>query len=104
MSREVRAIGAGGHTGAPGDPTSGATITLGLLLALALQNAVPPFATDMYTPAFPEVTRDLGTTATLIGLTLTTFFIGMGLGQVVGGALSDQLGRRRPLVAGAGWQ
>ncbi len=101
MSREVRAIGAGGQTDAPGDPTSGVTITLGLLLALAVQNAVPPFATDMYTPAFPEVTRELGTTATLIGLTLTTFFIGMGLGQVVGGALSDQLGRRRPLVAGA---
>ena len=77
-----------------------ATITVSLLATLAVQNAVPPFSTDMYTPSFPHVTADLDTTSTLVGLTLTSFFLGMGLGQVVGGARSDQLGRRRPLVAG----
>lgn len=75
-------------------------ITVGLVVALAVQNAVPPFATDMYSPAFPQVAQDLATSATAVGLTLTAFFVGMGLGQVVGGAVSDQRGRRRPLIVG----
>jgi len=71
-----------------------------LLLTLALQSAVPPFATDMYTPAFPQVTADLATSASLVGLTLTTFFLGMALGQLLGGPLSDQRGRRMPMIVG----
>ena len=71
-----------------------------LVLTLALQSAVPPFATDMYTPAFPRVTADLATSASLLGLTLTTFFLGMGLGQLLGGPLSDQRGRRMPIILG----
>ncbi|RJF44840.1 Bcr/CflA family efflux MFS transporter [Actinomyces sp. 2119] len=77
-----------------------AAASTGLLLALAVQNAVPPFATDMYSPAFPEVTADLHTSATSVGLTLTAFFVGMALGQLVGGPVSDQRGRRLPMVAG----
>ncbi|WP_165216641.1 multidrug effflux MFS transporter [Schaalia sp. ZJ1691] len=79
---------------------TGSTISVSLLVTLALQSAIPPFATDMYTPAFPEMTENLATTSALIGLTLTTFFLGFGSGQVIGGALSDQLGRRRPMIAG----
>jgi len=75
-------------------------VTTALILTLALQSAVPPFATDMYTPAFPRVTADLATSASLVGLTLTTFFLGMALGQLVGGPLSDQRGRRRPMIVG----
>lgn len=79
---------------------TGGAVTGTLLATLALQNAVPPFATDMYTPAFPQVTVDLATTPAMIGLTLTAFFVGFGSGQIIGGALSDQLGRRRPMIAG----
>jgi DHA1 family bicyclomycin/chloramphenicol resistance-like MFS transporter len=75
-------------------------VTTGLLVTLALQSAVGPFATDMYSPSFPQVAEGLGVSASLVGLTLTSFFIGMGLGQVVGGAISDQTGRRRPLLVG----
>ena len=77
-----------------------APITVGLIIALAIQNAVPPFATDMYSPAFPQVAADLGTSATAVGLTLTAFFIGMGTGQLVGGTASDRYGRRRPIITG----
>jgi DHA1 family bicyclomycin/chloramphenicol resistance-like MFS transporter len=43
-------------------PVAGApTVTMLLIITLALQSAVPPFATDMYTPAFPRVTADLAT-------------------------------------------
>jgi DHA1 family bicyclomycin/chloramphenicol resistance-like MFS transporter len=75
-------------------------VSTSLILTLALQSAVPPFATDMYTPAFPRVTADLATSASLVGLTLTTFFLGMALGQLLGGPLSDQRGRRLPIIAG----
>ena len=78
----------------------GAAVATSLVLTLALQSAVPPFATDMYTPAFPRVTADLATSASLVGLTLTTFFLGMALKQLLGGPLSDQRGRRLPLIMG----
>ena len=77
-----------------------ATVTTALILTLPLQSAVPPFATDMYTPAFPRVTADLATSASLVGLTLTTFFLGMALGQLLGGPLSDHRGRRMPMIVG----
>ncbi|MBK8447326.1 MAG: multidrug effflux MFS transporter [Micropruina sp.] len=86
-------------SGATGSKAASA-VSLSLVLTLALQSAVPPFATDMYTPAFPYVTSDLATSASLVGLTLTTFFLGMALGQLLGGPLSDQRGRRLPLIAG----
>ncbi len=79
---------------------AGAAVSISLVLTLALQSAVPPFATDMYTPAFPRVTADLATSASLVGLTLTTFFLGMALGQLLGGPLSDQRGRRMPMIVG----
>ncbi len=87
-------------TASAGRATGAATVTTALILTLALQSAVPPFATDMYTPAFPRVTADLDTTASLVGLTLTTFFLGMALGQLLGGPLSDQRGRRKPIIVG----
>ena len=87
-------------------PTGGANqrhhgpIAVTLLVTLALQNAVGPFATDMYTPAFPQVTTDFATTSSLIGLTLTMFFVGFGSGQVIVGSLSDTYGRRVPMLVG----
>ncbi|HET9127442.1 MAG TPA: Bcr/CflA family efflux MFS transporter [Propionibacteriaceae bacterium] len=75
-------------------------VTATLIGTIALQTAVPPFATDMYTPAFPRVTADLSTTASLIGLTLTAFFLGFAAGQLTGGPWSDQAGRRTPLIVG----
>lgn len=84
----------------PGGSKAAAAVSMSLVLTLALQSAVPPFATDMYTPAFPRVTADLSTSASLVGLTLTTFFLGMALGQLLGGPLSDQRGRRLPLIVG----
>jgi DHA1 family bicyclomycin/chloramphenicol resistance-like MFS transporter len=60
---------------------------------------IAPLATDMYVPAFPSVAGELTATATQVQLTLTTFFVGMALGQLVGGPVSDQRGRRRLLIA-----
>ncbi|CAI9406913.1 multidrug effflux MFS transporter [Aestuariimicrobium sp. T2.26MG-19.2B] len=76
------------------------TVTPLLIAAVVLLGAVGPLATDMYVPAFPHVTADLGASIGSVQLTLTTFFLGMGLGQLIGGPVSDQIGRKRPLLVG----
>ncbi|WP_210581198.1 multidrug effflux MFS transporter [Streptomyces sp. GESEQ-4] len=82
--------------GGPALRRTGLLVTF-ILGALA---AVPPMSMDMYLPALPEVTRTLGSTATTVQLTLTACLVGMALGQLVVGPMSDRWGRRRPLLAG----
>ncbi|MEW2017328.1 multidrug effflux MFS transporter [Rhodococcus sp. NPDC076796] len=72
-----------------------------MIAVLALLTAIPPLATDMYLPGFPAMATELGTSASNIQLTLTTFLIGLALGQLVIGPLSDNWGRRRPLIVGS---
>jgi DHA1 family bicyclomycin/chloramphenicol resistance-like MFS transporter len=67
---------------------------------LALLSAVAPIATDMYLPGFPQIAEDLGSGAPGVLLTLTSFLIGLALGQLIIGPLSDRFGRRRPLLLG----
>src|SRR3954449_12196052 len=75
-----------------------ARLTSGLVATVIFLTAIAPLATDMYVPAFPRVAGDLSATVTQVQLTLTTFFAGMGLGQLIGGPVSDHRGRRRPLI------
>ncbi|BAJ31953.1 MULTISPECIES: multidrug effflux MFS transporter [Kitasatospora] len=78
-----------------GAPFATATvITLGSLVALG------PFTTDLYLPALPDLTADLHSTAPAAQLTLTSSLLGMVVGQLLFGPLSDRLGRRRPMLAG----
>src|SRR5690349_21184370 len=86
------------HPAPAGQGTARVTVTL--VATVVFLTAIAPLATDMYVPAFPRVAADLTATATQVQLTLTTFFVGMALGQLVGGPVSDQRGRRLPLVAG----
>lgn len=67
---------------------------LGALIALG------PLTIDMYLPALPTITTELETTESVVQLTLTGTLLGLGLGQLVIGPLSDALGRKRPLLAG----
>ena len=73
-------------------------LTKAVLGTVVLVSAIAPLATDMYVPAFPQVGSDLGASATQVQLTLTTFFVGMALGQLIGGPVSDARGRRIPLL------
>ncbi len=63
-----------------------------------LVTSIAPLATDMYVPAFPAVEHDLATSTSLVQLTLTAFFVGMAVGQLIGGPVSDARGQRRPLL------
>ena len=75
-------------------PASGARIGGFLLVTLALLAAAAPFATDLYLPAFPAMVDDLGTGSIGVQLSLTAFLVGVGVGQVMFGPLSDRIGRR----------
>lgn len=55
---------------------------------------------DMYLPALPSLSQDLGGSASLVQLTLTACLLGLAAGQLIAGPLSDSLGRRRPLFVG----
>lgn len=54
----------------------------------------------MYLPSFPEISRELGTGASQVQLSLTACLIGLALGQIVVGPISDAQGRRKPLIIG----
>ena len=59
-----------------------------------------PLCIDMYLPGFPSIGRDLQASASEVQLTLTACMIGISVGQLLIGPLSDRLGRRPPLLAG----
>ena len=73
---------------------------LWLIIFLGMMTAIAPLSTDMYLPALPEVQRDLNVSTSLVQLTLTMTTLGMALGQILAGPLSDLLGRRRLLFVG----
>ena len=73
---------------------------LWLTIFLGVMTAIAPLSTDMYLPALPEVQADFGVSTSLVQLTLTMTTLGMALGQILAGPLSDLVGRRRPLFVG----
>ncbi|SCK56311.1 multidrug effflux MFS transporter [Streptomyces sp. WMMB 322] len=74
----------------------------GLLVTLILGSltALPALSMDMYLPALPAVGGTLNTPAATAQLTLTGCLLGLAVGQLVVGPMSDQFGRRRPLLIG----
>lgn len=73
---------------------------LWLTVFLGVMTAIAPLSTDMYLPALPEVQSDFAVSTSLVQLTLTMTTLGMALGQILAGPLSDLHGRRIPLFIG----
>ena len=71
-----------------------------LVLMLGALNTITPFSIDMYLPGFPEIARDLHTTINNVALSVSTYFLGFAVGQIVYGPLLDRFGRKRPLYVG----
>ena len=71
-----------------------------LILVLGSLTALGPFSIDMYLPAFPIIARDLRTTTEQVAISLSSFFIGISLGQLLYGPLLDRFGRKKPLYIG----
>jgi len=73
-----------------------------IAIVIGLLGMVGPFAIDMYLPALPLVTADLGATPQAVQFTLSAFFAAFGLSQLVYGPLSDRMGRKPPIYIGVG--
>lgn len=69
-----------------------------LIITLGLLSAFGPFVTDMYLPSLPEMQDNFATTTSLVQLGLTTSMLGLAVGQLVVGPLSDKFGRRLLLL------
>ncbi|WP_432507360.1 multidrug effflux MFS transporter [Kineococcus arenarius] len=83
-----------------GDQRPAPPRTFGLVVLLGSMAALGAINTDLYLPSLPQVADDLGATASATQLTITVVLVGMALGQVVVGPLSDRYGRRPPVVVG----
>lgn len=71
-----------------------------ILPAAVMFTWLGPFAMDAYSPAFPAIQAEFGTSDGLVQATLATTLIGLSIGQLIVGPLSDRFGRRRPLAVG----
>ncbi|HVO15017.1 MAG TPA: Bcr/CflA family multidrug efflux MFS transporter [Alphaproteobacteria bacterium] len=71
-----------------------------LTLILGALTAFPPLSIDIYLPSLPTLVRTFGTTDGAVQLTLPAFFLGLALGQLFYGPLSDRYGRRPALLVG----
>lgn len=73
---------------------------LRVALVLGLLSAIGPFAIDMYLPALPAIGSSLGAQIGAVQMSLTAFFIALGIGQPFYGPVSDMVGRKPPLYFG----
>ncbi|MGE6764063.1 multidrug effflux MFS transporter [Corallococcus interemptor] len=72
----------------------------GLILLLGALIGFGPLSIDMYLPAFPTIGESLHATAGEVERTLSTFFAGLAVGQLLSGPVSDRFGRTKPLYVG----
>jgi DHA1 family bicyclomycin/chloramphenicol resistance-like MFS transporter len=69
-----------------------------LMIFLGMMSAFGPFITDMYLPALPSMVNDFHTTESLVQLTLTMGMIGLAVGQIFFGPISQKWGRKPVLL------
>ncbi|ANS77116.1 MFS transporter [Paenibacillus yonginensis] len=69
------------------------------VVILGMLSAIGPFSLDMYLPALPKMAGELHTGTSAVQLSLTFCMLGLALGQLLAGPLSDTMGRRKPLIA-----
>ena len=74
------------------------TKRLQIAFLLGSLSLLGPFTIDTYLPAFPTIVEEFHTTASLVQVSLTTCLLGLGLGQLIIGPMSDVQGRRKPLI------
>ncbi|MDO6435829.1 multidrug effflux MFS transporter [Cyclobacterium sp. 1_MG-2023] len=71
-----------------------------LVLILGALSTISPFSVDMYLPAFPAIAKSLSTSISKVQLSLTSYLIGIAIGQLFYGPLLDKFGRKKPLYIG----
>ena len=70
------------------------------IVVLGLLSTFGPISLDLYLPALPSLAADLQTSTSAAQLSITACLLGLAVGQLLAGPLSDRYGRRRPLITG----
>jgi DHA1 family bicyclomycin/chloramphenicol resistance-like MFS transporter len=81
-------------------PTWAKQHSFGLILLLGSLTTISPFSIDMYLPAFRQIAEALGSTQERVALSLSSYFIGLAVGQLLYGPFLDRFGRKPPLIFG----
>lgn len=71
-----------------------------VILILGALTAFGSLSIDMYLPSFPAIAKDMHTSLSWVQLSLASFFIGLALGQIFYGPITDRYGRKKPLYVG----
>jgi len=79
---------------------SGKNKNILITLILGALTTVSPFSIDLYLPAFKKIAEHFGTTPSRVSFTLSSYFIGLAIGQIFYGPFLDRFGRKRPLYFG----
>ena len=70
------------------------------IMLLALLTSLGPLSIDMYLPALPQMAQDFNVSTQMISNTLPAYFLGLAVGQLIYGPVSDRIGRKIPLYFG----
>ena len=70
------------------------------IMLLALFTSLGPLSIDMYLPALPQMAEDFQVSTLQIANTLPAYFMGLAIGQLIYGPISDRIGRKKPLYFG----
>jgi DHA1 family bicyclomycin/chloramphenicol resistance-like MFS transporter len=71
-----------------------------IVLLIGALNTITPFSIDMYLPGFSQIAKDFATDTGKVAVSVSTYFLGFALGQLLYGPLLDRFGRKRPLYIG----
>tara|TARA_R110001583_G_scaffold182192_2_gene339812 strand:- start:11654 stop:12874 length:1221 start_codon:yes stop_codon:yes gene_type:complete len=80
--------------------TNQSRISWPILILFGILFSIAPFSIDMYLPAFPDIEKSLGLDSGSVGMSLSSYFVGMLVGILIYGPVSDRYGRRTPLLIG----
>ncbi len=76
--------------------------TTTIIVVLGTLNGLMPFSTDLYLPAFSAMASDLNIEIGLISWSLSAFFAGASIGQLINGPILDRYGRKKPMLIALG--
>lgn len=71
-----------------------------LLVLLGLLTSVAPMGIDTYIPSIPDISNHFNASIERVELSIAIFLLGLSIGQIIGGPLSDNIGRKRSSTLG----